>query len=170
MSGLNYCVWCGYKLDHSEKFCPKCGANLKDIMDSPDIPVKSLTKYEFEINNIKSQYDEKEEEALKLIQKRFNPTEITYTRFVEELNRSHNLFYKKIDNAKDIIDIIDESSPKIEEELKETVEILNTMLQQLKDLITELIINSKDDKKSDMEIDALIDDMNNLINSIKNYQ
>ena len=108
MSKLNFCVWCGYRLDHSEKFCPRCGSNLSELKDQEEIitvaktevvekeaPVKELTKYEIKINELKDIYDKKEEKALDLIQKSFTPDEITYSRVVEQVNRNHEAFYKK---------------------------------------------------------------------------
>lgn len=184
MSKLNFCVWCGYRLDHSEKFCPRCGSNLSELKDQEEIitvaktevvekeaPVKELTKYEIKINELKDIYDKKEEKALDLIQKSFTPDEITYSRFVEQLNRNHEAFYKKVDLALELNSMVDGSSFKVETEIEKTIKILEEMLEQLKSLIVEFIINPIYDKKSaDEEIDSLREDMDNLIKSVRKYQ
>lgn len=177
MSNLNFCVYCGYKLDHSEKFCPKCGSNLSELMDPEDtipvkeeVPAEELNKYEIRINRLKDSYDEKEEKALHLINKSFNPKEITYSRFVEQINRNHEIFYKKVDLALELNSLIDDSPDGIEDKLEKTIEVLEGMLEQLKSLIVEFIINPIYDKKSEEEIKSLHEEMDNLINSIKNYQ
>lgn len=66
--------------------------------------------------------------------------------------------------------MLDEPSAKIENELEKTIKILEEMLEQLKSLILEFIINPEADKKSEEEIDRLFEDMDDLINSIKKYQ
>lgn len=178
MSELNFCVWCGYKLDHSEKFCPRCGSDLTGLMDKKTkvqpkeikVKVKEPTKYEIKINELKRTYDKKEKNALDIIHKRFNPNEITYSRFVEQLNRNHEAFHKKADFGLELNGMIDDSPVRIENELEKTIKVLEEMLEQLKSLILEFIINPEADKKSEEEIDLLFEDMNDLIKSIKNYQ
>lgn len=72
MSELNFCVWCGYKLDHSEKFCPRCGSDLTGLMDKKTkvppkenkVNEKEPTKYEIKIKELENAYDKKEKNAL----------------------------------------------------------------------------------------------------------
>ena len=47
---------------------------------------------------------------------------------------------------------------------------LETIIEKLNDLINELIISSKDSKKSDDEIQNLFKDMDDLIDSVKKYE
>lgn len=166
MDDLNYCIYCGYKLDHSEKYCPNCGRELIETPEEP--PKEPIELYKFKIKTIEKEYGIKEEEILDLIKKRFDSNELTYTRFVEQLNRNHELFYKKVDNGMDILNIIDELTKKIESELDEILEVLEKMLKQLKELIEEFLINKNN--QEDIEIDGLLEDMNNLIKSVKNYK
>lgn len=112
----------------------------------------------------------KKKKALNLINKSFNPKEITYSRFVEQINRNHEIFYKKVDLALELNSLIDDSPDGIEDKLEKTIEVLEGMLEQLKSLIVEFIINPIYDKKSEEEIKSLHEEMDNLINSIKNYQ
>lgn len=171
MGKLNFCVFCGYKLDHSEKFCPSCGSNLKEIMDSEDdLPREGLNGYESRINKLKDSYDEKEKKALDLVKKSFTPDEITYSRFVEQLNRNHEIFYKKVELALELNDLLDDSSLQIDDKIEKTIKLMEDMLEQLKSLIVEFIIHPIYDKKSDEDISALREEMDNLIHSIKNYQ
>ena len=56
------------------------------------------------------------------------------------------------------------------EELEEKIKDLETIIEKLNDLINELIISSKDSKKSDDEIQNLFKDMDDLIDSVKKYE
>lgn len=79
-------------------------------------------------------------------------------------------FYKEAESAYDIVELIDSPSEKVINELKEKITVLETIIEKLNDLINELIISSKDSKKSDDEIQNLFKDMDDLIDSVKKYE
>ena len=66
--------------------------------------------------------------------------------------------------------MIDSPSEKVIKELEEKIKDLETIIEKLNDLINELIISSKDSKKSDDEIQNLFKDMDDLIDSVKKYE
>ncbi len=80
------------------------------------------------------------------------------------------VFYKEAESAYDIVELIDSPSEKVIKELEEKIKDLETIIEKLNDLINELIISSKDSKKSDDEIQNLFKDMDDLIDSVKKYE
>lgn len=131
--------------------------------------LESLKKYEKEVKDLKVLFDVKEEIVRDLIKKRFEPPQITYDKFILTIDDCHKLFYSQIDATLDIIHMASEHTPRIDEEINNKINILKSIIDQLEDLTNELVINMNSDDESDMEVKNLLDDMENLIGSVKEY-
>ena len=57
-----------------------------------------------------------------------------------------------------------------DEELEHKIETLKSLIDQIEDLTNELVINISSDSKSNDDVKDLIDDMENLIESVKEYE
>ena len=66
-----------------------------------------------------------------------------------------------------MIELDDEYSPRIAGEIESKISILKSIIDKLDDLSEELILNENLSKKED--VDELIDDMDSLIDSVKQY-
>ena len=70
--------------------------------------------------------------------------------------------------------IIGDYKMKTKEEIGEKIEVLNDKIAGLRaeeeDLTNELVINISSDEKSGDDVKTLIDDMENLIDSVKEYK
>lgn len=130
--------------------------------------VSSLKKYEEEIDNLKVLFDVKEKVVRDLIEKRFEPPQITYDRFISMVDKSHKMFYNQVDASKNIINLASDDSPRIQNELGGKISNMKTIISQIEDLTNELVINISSDQ-SDEEVKILLDDMENLIGSVKEY-
>lgn len=128
----------------------------------------SLKKYEEEINNLKVLFDVKEGVVRDLIKKRFEPPQITYDRFISMVDKSHKMFYNQVDASLNIINLASEDSPRIREELENKIKNMKTIINQIEELTNELVINISSDQ-SDEEVKILLDDMEDLIGSVKDY-
>ena len=135
-----------------------------------DKGLESLKKYRKEVEELKVIYEAKEDVVKDLIEKRFQPPQITYDRFMSAINKSHELFYSEADSALNIARLAAEDTPRVEEELEHKITTLNSLIDQIEDLTNELVINISSDSKSGEEVKTLIDDMENLINSVKEYE
>lgn len=131
--------------------------------------LESLKKYEKEVKDLKVLFDVKEEIVRDLIKKRFEPPQITYDKFILAIDDCHKLFYSQIDATLDIIHMASEHTSRIDEEINNKINILKSIIDQLEDLTNELVINMNSDDESDMEVKNLLDDMENLIGSVKEY-
>ena len=168
MKGFNFCTNCGFKLEIGDKFCPNCGLKLDDGDDLEIISDNDFfLKYNIKIENLKNDYDEKVAKALDLINKEFNPSEMTYSNFISTINDSNNVFYNNVEVAFDIIKLASNPSNRIKNELDNKIKTLNQIIDKLEDFIDELIIHVAD--KSQKEVDDLTTELDDLIDSVKDY-
>lgn len=161
--------------------------SLKNILDNSlsendskpveginDISVNSyiipqFRPYNTEINDLKNTFDQKEENINNLITKRFDNGELSYDRFMDVIKNCHKLFYHQSDSALSIINLAPEYSIRLDETVKGKIYILKSIIEEMNHLIEELIIHDGDDE-SDEELKELFSNMDNLINSVKDYK
>lgn len=135
----------------------------------PQVPVSGFKKYEKEINALKETYSKKESNVRSLIEKKFTPPQMTYDKFIAVVDSSSKLFYREADAAQEMIDLASGDSSEVEEEILSKIDVLKTLTDKLDDLANELVINISNSGRDDEEVHNLIDDMENLIDSVKNY-
>ena len=162
MKKPKFCVYCGFKLRDDDFYCPNCGVKIE--AEKWYGSSSSLSSYKRSLYGLKKKYESKESEALELVNK------ITYNKFIGEIDNCRVVFYKEAESAYDIVELIDSPSEKVIKELEEKIKDLETIIEKLNDLINELIISSKDSKKSDDEIQNVFKDMYDLIDSVKKYE
>lgn len=131
--------------------------------------LSSFNEYEEEVNNLKVLFDVKEEVVRDLIYKRFEPPQITYDRFISMVDKAHKLFYNQVDTVQNIINLAVEDNPRIRQEIENKIKNMKTIINQIEELTNELVININSEKQSDEEVKILLDDMENLIGSVKEY-
>ena len=131
--------------------------------------LESLKKYADEVEELKAVFDVKEKVVRDLIEKRFEPPQITYDRFILTIDKCHKLFYNEADSAISITQLAVEHTPRVERELENKIATLKQIIDQIEDLSNELVINISSDSQSSDEIKILIDDMENLVGSVKEY-
>ena len=119
------------------------------------------------IENLKDEYDLKVSKAIELIQKEFDPSEISYNDFISTLNNSNNIFYNNVEVALDIIELSSNPSVKIKNELDNKINTLNEIIDKLEDFIDELIIHIAEG--SEKEVKNLTKELDDLIDSVKDY-
>lgn len=137
---------------------------------TPQEGLESLNKYTSEVEELRDIFDEKEETVRKLIEKRFQPPQITYDRFMATIDKSHDLFYSEADGALNIARLAVEDTPRVESELESKISTLKSIIDQIEDLTNELVINISSKEKSHDDVKVLIDDMESLIDSVKEYE
>ena len=120
-----------------------------------------------EIEDMISEYKVKEAHTRNLIEKRFEPPQLTYSRFIGVVDKSTKMFNHQSDSALTMINLANDYSPKIENEIKSKISVLRQIISKLDDLTNELVLTME--KSDDDEINSLFDDMSNLINSVNDY-
>ncbi|WP_407393087.1 hypothetical protein [Methanobrevibacter sp.] len=162
------------KVSIKEKIKPKTTnmEQAKTEVEQPiveDVGLESLKKYKTEVHNLKVLFDLKEEIVKDLIEKRFEPPQITYDKFISMIDTSHKLFYNQHDSALNIIKFAAEDTPRVESEIQNKIDSMHKIINLLEDLTNELVININDDGESTEEVKNLLEEMENLIGSVKEY-
>ena len=190
MAKDNFCIYCGFKLFPEDHFCPNCGKKLDEADVKPNNTFNTTTSnttsttttttsnttsknysyYKKQVEELKKTYETKEEKVLELLEKKFPNGQMTYGRFRGEVDVCRVNFFKEAESAENMINLSDEYSEKIADALKEKISTLQSIVAKMNDLQSELIISiSNGDEGSDEEIDNLIREMNDLIDSVKDY-
>ena len=126
--------------------------------------------FKTEIYELENQYQSKEKTAIEQIEKRFTPPQITYSRFIGLIEACNLNFNKQKETALNIIEIGTIKTPKADEELKKRLDALKSITEKLEDLSIELAITSGESgEKSSDEVEFLLEDMEKLIDSVKDY-
>lgn len=158
--------------DVPKKELPKRNEKPKPVQKVAEIPQKpqvipEYLNYQIELDRLNSNFIKKEKSTRSLIEKRFEPPQLTYNRFIGGVDKSEELFKKNMDSAYTMINLASEYSPRIAGEVESKIDILKAIIQKLDDLSNELVLNEDLSKKED--IDNLISEMDDLIQSVKNY-
>ena len=190
MAKDNFCIYCGFKLFPEDHFCPNCGKKLDEADVKPNNTFNTTTSnttsttttttsnttsqnysyYKKQVEELKKTYETKEEKVLELLEKKFPNGQMTYGRFRGEVDVCRVNFFKEAEAAENMINLSDGYSEKIAEALKEKISTLQSIVAKMNDLQSELIISiSNGDDGSNEEIDNLIKEMNDLIDSVKDY-
>ena len=134
---------------------------------APQVSVHEFDEYERQLDDLKNEYYKKDSRARELIEKKFEPPQMTYTKFISVVDSSTKLFNQEADNISNIIRLASEDSPRIESEIKSKFNTLNSISDKLDGLIDELVLSL--DPAGNDDVEGLLGDMENLIDSIKNY-
>ena len=190
MAKDNFCIYCGFKLFPEDHFCPNCGKKLDEADVKPNNTFNTTRSnttsntttttsnnashnysyYKKQVEELKKTYETKEEKVLELLEKKFPNGQMTYGRFRGEVDVCRVNFFKEAEAAENMINLSDGYSEKIADALKEKISTLQSIVAKMNDLQSELIISiSNGDEGSDEEIDNLIREMNDLIDSVKDY-
>ena len=126
--------------------------------------------YRKQFKELEEIYPQKEKNALDLIEKRFAPPQLTYTRFKGVVDDSHETFYSQLNAGYNILELSTEYSTKVEDELKNKVIVLNSIIKSLDSLSEELVLNiTQVETESEDEIDQLFEEFTRATRSVKHY-
>jgi hypothetical protein len=123
--------------------------------------------YQLQLDELNSRFRTKEKSARDLIAKRFEPPQLTYTRFITGVDKSEELFNRHLESAYTMINLADEYSPRIAREIESKIDILTAITEKIDGLTNELIVNENITNEHD--VDNLISDMDHLIDSVRDY-
>ena len=162
----HYCIYCGEKLDPGQRFCSQCGKEIYN--EEPVVNVVS-SKYDDKIEKIEQEYYFKEKKAREVVDKLFDPNHMAHEKFSSSINRSNQLFTNQLEVTKKMVGLNVDSNPAVEKEIDNKIGILETFIDKMDDLINELVIHLSSNKKDNDDINSLFNDMDDLINSVKDY-
>ena len=132
--------------------------------------VPAFQFYEKKFKELEEIYPLKEKNTMDLIEKRFAPPQLTYSRFKRVVDNSHETFYSQLNTGYKILELSNEYSTKVEDELKNKLLVLNSLIKGLDKLSEELVLNiSQIESESDDELDELFGDFSRATRSVKHY-
>ena len=148
----------------------------KQIKETPKVETASTKSqiipeyldYQLQLDDLNKKFQSKEKSARDLIAKRFEPPQLTYTRFITGVDKSAKLFEKHRDSAYTMISLADEYSPRIASEIEAKIDIMNAITDKMDDLSSELIVSGNVTTTED--VDNLVADMDDLIDSVRDYE
>ena len=129
--------------------------------------IEEYRDYKRRLDEESQRFRAKEKSARDMIEKRFEPPQLTYTRFIGGVDRSKEIFEKQSKTAYTMIELADEYSPRIAEELEAKIVILDSINDRLEDLINELLLS--EDASQNGDVENVISQMDELIRSVKDY-
>lgn len=132
--------------------------------------IPEFKPYKAQIDNQKQAFDKKEENIADLINKRFETGELAHNRFMSVIDNCHKLFYHQFNSAISIIEMAPGCSERLDETVKDKISIMESINDEMNNLIEELIIHDSDNEKSEEDLKELFANMDNLINSVKDYK
>ena len=135
----------------------------------PDI-IPEFKSYKNEIDNLKQAFDKKEENITGMINKRFESQGLTHNRFISVIDSCHKIFYHNANSATSIIEMAPEYSERLDESVKGKISVMESINDEMNNLIEELIIHDGDNEKSEEDLKELFANMDNLISSVKDYK
>ena len=94
---------------------------------------------------------------------------MTHDKFKSVISSAHENFYIQRDSALEIINLSIERNEKIDNELSKRIDALKSILAKVNQLIEALIIDSLESKDAEEDFNNLVDDMEELISSVKDY-
>lgn len=140
-------------------------------IDSSVNNIDSFNVYKSQIEDLKSLYEVKEKIAKELIEKRFEPPQLTYDKFITSVNNCTELFNNQSDVTLNMINLATEHTPEMDYEIESRINILKSIIEKIDSLTNALVINiGQSQSEEDKEINNLLEDMENLIDSIKEYK
>ena len=162
----HFCIYCGARIDAGQNFCSECG---KPVFRN-EVKVKIIpSKYNDKISQLEQDYDLKQSRAKELVEKLFDPNHLAYEKFMNSINKSNNLFSTQLDIAKKMAEMDLNENPFVEKEIEKKLKTLQDFIYKMEDLINELIIHMGSNKEDDTDINNLFKDMDDLIDSVKDY-
>ena len=140
-------------------------------IDSSVNNIDSFNVYRSQIEDLKSLYEVKEKIAKELIEKRFEPPQLTYDKFITSVNNCTELFNNQADVTLNMINLATEHTTEMDYEIESRINILKSIIEKIDSLTNALVINiGQSQSEEDKEINILLEDMENLIDSIKEYK
>ena len=96
--------------------------------------------------------------------------QLTYDKFMATVKSCNKIFYSQADACSNIIELANEDTPRIRQELNNKINIMKRIINQIEDLTNELVININSDSNSKDEVNVLLEDMEDLVDSVKDYK
>ena len=124
-------------------------------------------QYLTQVYDLADEFEIKQNRARSAVEKRFEPPQITYDKFIAVIDSSCNLFESEVKSIESIAISSDEPSEKLVGEINSKISILKLIIEKIDSLTDELILSMS--KSDDGKTANILEDLENLKDSIKDY-
>lgn len=162
----HFCIYCGARIGPKQNFCTECG---KAVFRQEPIVEIVPSEYDLKITELEQEYNIKQNKARELVDKLFDHDHLSYERFTNSISKSNDLFDIQVGIARKMVELDPSKKPFVIKELDGKIKTLETFIDKMEDLINELIIHMSSNKKDNDDINSLFDEMDDLIDSVKDY-
>ena len=162
----HFCIYCGSRIEPGQNFCAECG---KPVYKKEHTIKKQPSKYDVKIDELEKQYNDKQSKASQLVENLFDPNHMAYERFTSSIKKSNNLFDIQVGIARKMAEMDINDNPFIVKEMETKLQTLHAFIDKMEDLTSELVIHLSSNKKDTEDINNLFSDMDDLIDSVKDY-
>lgn len=152
---------------------PNYEERIPEVQNQTDMPSNKadISSDDARLKELKNLYEVKVKIAEELVEKRFEPPQLTYDKFMSAIAGCTDLFNNQYEIIETLIKTNVDDSIKIDTEIDHRIKILKSLIETIDNLTNELVINiSQATSKDDDEIKNILEDMNQLIDSIKEYK
>lgn len=163
----HFCIYCGAPLILNQHYCSQCGKEVFNYVEKDAVQIPS--PYEEKIEKLCKEYNSKQLKASELVNKLFDPTQMSYQRFTAAIEKSNGLFDNQVAVARKMIEMDNGENQIVRKELENKILTLNSFINKMDELITEMVIHLSSNEKDNDDINNLFSDMNDLIDSVKDY-
>ena len=160
----HFCIYCGARLVPNQHFCSQCG---KEVYHDSTQSTMAPSRYESKVKEIEWDYNSKQAKAQELVEKLFDPSHMSYSKFTAAIEKSNQLFANQLKITQKMMEL--ESSNVVNRQIEDKIRVLNTFVDKMEELINELVIQLSSNKTDNDDINALFKDMDDLIDSVKDY-
>ncbi|MBQ9026828.1 MAG: hypothetical protein IJ104_10770 [Methanobrevibacter sp.] len=143
-------------------------SNEIKAIEAPNNVSSHYSDYLIKVNNLKNEFDDRELKTKELINAKFSQPQITYDKFMAVVGNCHEIFNEQYVSTVNLINFANEDSERIENEINSKMANLNSIIDKMDDLSSELVINMS--KSNDDDLHNVLGDMENLISSINDYE
>ena len=124
-------------------------------------------QYLTQVYDLADEFEIKQNRARSTVEKRFEPPQITYDKFISVIDSSCKLFESEVKSIESIAISSDEPSEKLVGEINSKISILKLIIEKIDSLTDELILSMS--KSDDGKTANILEDLENLKDSIKDY-
>ena len=160
----HFCIYCGARLVPNQHFCSQC---CKEVYHDPAPSITASSIYEAKLKKIEQEYDSKQAKAKELVDKLFDPSHMSYSKFASAIEKSNQLFANQLKITQKMMEL--DSSDVVNRQIEDKINVLNAFVDKMEDLINELVIQLSSNKHDNDDINNLFNDMDDLIDSVKDY-
>ena len=161
----HFCIYCGASLIPNQNFCTQCGKEV--YHDHGTNVINIVSTYELKVDEIEQEYNSKQEKATQLVEKLFDPTHMSYSKFNNTIIKSNQLFKNQLEITRRMIEL--DGNNVVNEQIENKIETLNAFINKMEDLTNELVIQLSSNNGDNNEVNELFKDMDDLIDSVKDY-